>query len=130
MEAKIGNKVRGKIVKITNYGAFVEIEGDSKWGLIHISKIAKGYVKRVEDHVKQGEEIEATIIGVDQNGKLSLSLIEKDEEKKEKIRNEEKPKVQSKGVNFEDKLDQFLKDSEDKISKIRNARIRKTRGKR
>ncbi len=131
MEAKIGNKIRGKIVKITNYGAFVEIEGDNKWGLIHISKIAKGYVKRVEDHVKQGDEVEATIIGIDQNGKLSLSLIEDDnKEKREKIKSEERKEVQVKGVNFEDKLDQFLKDSEDKISKIRNARIRKTRGKR
>ncbi len=128
MEIKIGDEISGKVVKITNYGAFVEIDG-GKWGLIHISKLADKYVKNVEDYVKQGEEVRVKVIGIDENGKVSLSLIspKKDgpfEEKREEQIEEVKP------VNFEDKLDRFLKDSEDKISKIRNARIRKTRGKR
>ncbi len=122
---KVGDKIHGKVVKITNYGAFVEIE-KGKWGLVHISKIAEGYVKSVEDHLKEGQEVDAVVIGVDENGKVSLSMIFDKKEahtKKEDVELEIKPA-------FEDKLDKFLKDSEDKISKIRNARNRKTRGKR
>ncbi len=122
---KVGDRIHGKIVKITNYGAFVEME-KGKWGLIHISKIAEGYVKNVSDHVKEGQEVDAVVIGIDENGKVSLSMIfdkKKDYTKPKKVEEEIEPA-------FEDKLDKFLKDSEDKISKIRNARNRKTRGKR
>ncbi len=122
---KVGDRIHGKIVKITNYGAFVEIE-KGKWGLVHISKIAEGYVKNVSDHVKEGQEVDVVVIGIDENGKVSLSMIldnNKAHTKPKKIEEEIKPA-------FEDKLDKFLKDSEDKISKIRNARNRKTRGKR
>ncbi len=129
MGLKIGDKVKGKIVKITNYGAFLDI-GSGKWGLIHISKIADGYVKNVEDHVKKGEEVEATVIGVDENGKVSLSLVEKNKEPKEIQEPPLFKKEEDLHGNFEDKLDRFLKDNEDKISQIRNARVRKTRGKR
>lgn len=127
MDVKVGDKVHGKIVKITKYGAFVEIEGGI-WGLIHISKLAEGYVKRVEDHVKQGQEVDATVIGIDDNGKISLSIV--GEKGKKEVSQVELPPEKKEGGNFENKLDKFLKDSENKISKIRNARIRKTRGRR
>ncbi len=126
MEIKVGDKIYGKVVKITNYGAFVEMDG-GKWGLIHISKLSDKYVKNVEDYVKQGQEVEAVVIGIDENGKVSLSLVPPKKEISPKKK--EHPKEEVKTVNFEDKLDRFLKDSEDKISKIRNARVRKTRGK-
>ncbi len=129
MGLKIGDKVKGKIVKITNYGAFLDI-GNGKWGLIHISKVAKGYVKNVEDHIKKGQEVEATVIGVDKDGKVSLSLVEENKEFKEIQQPPSFKRDENLHGNFEDKLDKFLKDNEDKISQIRNARVRKTRGKR
>ncbi|MDD4125208.1 MAG: S1 RNA-binding domain-containing protein [Eubacteriales bacterium] len=65
--------VKGKITKITNFGAFMAIEG-GKSGMIHISEISQSFVKNIHDFLKEGQEIEAAIISEDENGRLALSL--------------------------------------------------------
>jgi predicted RNA-binding protein with RPS1 domain len=66
--------VRGKIVDITNYGAFAELE-DGIRGLIHKSKLAPGLVKRVEDVVSVGDELDLKVIDLDVNHRrIGLSL--------------------------------------------------------
>ncbi|MDC3187280.1 polyribonucleotide nucleotidyltransferase [bacterium] len=81
------NKVYKGIVKnITTFGAFVGISKNTD-GLLHISEIAWERVEKVEDHLKEGQEIEVKLINIDEkSGKLKLSrkvLIEKKETKKE-----------------------------------------------
>ncbi|NCA93118.1 S1 RNA-binding domain-containing protein [bacterium] len=65
--------VKGKITKITNFGAFMAIEG-GKSGMIHISEISQSFVKDIRDFLNEGQEIEAAIISEDENGRLALSL--------------------------------------------------------
>tara|TARA_B100001057_G_scaffold498564_1_gene605989 strand:+ start:32365 stop:34494 length:2130 start_codon:yes stop_codon:yes gene_type:complete len=81
------NKVYKGIVKnITTFGAFVGISKNTD-GLLHISEIAWERVEKVEDHLKEGQEIEVKLINIDEkSGKLKLSrkvLLEKKETKKE-----------------------------------------------
>ena len=81
------NKVYKGIVKnITTFGAFVGISKNTD-GLLHISEIAWERVEKVEDHLKEGQEIEVKLINIDEkSGKLKLSrkvLIEKKETKKD-----------------------------------------------
>jgi len=67
-----GKVYKGKVKKITNFGAFVEIL-PGKEGLLHISEIALERVNRVEDHLKVGQEIEVKLLKVTPDGKFDLS---------------------------------------------------------
>jgi polyribonucleotide nucleotidyltransferase len=67
-----GQTYLGKVKKITNFGAFVEIL-PGKEGLLHISEIAHHRVNRVEDLLKVGDEIEVKLLKIDHQGKLDLS---------------------------------------------------------
>src|SRR5258708_18376468 len=64
----------GTVVGITNFGAFVQIEG-SGTGLVHISEIANEYVRDVNNHVKMNDKVKVKVLNVDAtNGKMDLSL--------------------------------------------------------
>lgn len=66
--------VRGKIVRLEPYGAFVDF-GAERPGMIHISELARGYVKSANDVVKEGDEIEAKVLNVDrQKRQIRLSM--------------------------------------------------------
>jgi len=72
-EAKLGDVFLGKVVRIMDFGAFVNIL-PGKDGMVHISELAEGRVENVEDVVQLGDEINVMVIGVYQsNGKISLS---------------------------------------------------------
>ena len=69
----VGDIVEGKIVKILDFGAIVEF-GGGRDGMIHVSELKEGYVKKVEDVVKLGDKVRAKIIKVDPSGKIGLTL--------------------------------------------------------
>jgi len=69
---EVGKVYLGKVVKITDFGAFVEILPGTD-GLLHISQIAHERIRRVEDVLKEGEEVMVKVIGVDKSGKIRLS---------------------------------------------------------
>lgn len=71
-EAEVGKIYRGKVVKIMEFGAFVEILPNID-GLVHISQLAPHHVKRVEDEVREGEEILVKVLEIDKQGKIRLS---------------------------------------------------------
>ncbi len=62
----------GKVVRITTFGAFIDL-GAGKEGLLHISKISKERINKVEDVLKVGEEITVKVIGIDEQGRINLS---------------------------------------------------------
>jgi small subunit ribosomal protein S1 len=66
--------VKGKVVRLESYGAFVDI-GAERPGMIHISEMARGYVKSAGEVVKEGDEVEAVIINVDRKKRqIRLSM--------------------------------------------------------
>jgi small subunit ribosomal protein S1 len=66
--------VRGKVVRLETYGAFVDI-GAERPGLIHVSELARGYVKTANDVVKEGDEVEAKVLDVDRRKRqIRLSM--------------------------------------------------------
>lgn len=71
-EVEIGGLYTGKVTRITDFGAFVEIF-PGREGLVHISELADYHVSRVEDVVKPGDEIMVTVIGIDPLGRIKLS---------------------------------------------------------
>jgi len=71
-EVEIGQKYDGKVTRLMNFGAFVEIL-PGKEGLVHISEMDTTRVATVEDVVKVGDEIEVMVIEVDRMGRVNLS---------------------------------------------------------
>ncbi|MGD8979408.1 MAG: polyribonucleotide nucleotidyltransferase [candidate division WOR-3 bacterium] len=70
-EAEVGKVYVGKVKRITSFGAFVEIL-PGKDGLVHISKLSRQRVKRVEDVVKLGDEIVVKVANIDDQGRINL----------------------------------------------------------
>lgn len=68
----VGEIYNGKVMRIVNFGAFVEIL-PGKEGLVHVSQLADYHVKNVEDVVKEGEEILVKVIEIDSQGRINLS---------------------------------------------------------
>ncbi|MRR11851.1 polyribonucleotide nucleotidyltransferase, partial [bacterium] len=75
-EPEIGEKYKGRVVSIQAFGAFIELI-PGKDGLLHISRVAKGRVGKVEDVLNIGDEVEVEIIDVDDRGKISLDRLNK-----------------------------------------------------
>ena len=71
-DPEIGAIYRGKVVKLMNFGAFVEI-APGKDGLVHISKLDKQRVEKVEDIVSVGDEIVVKVMEIDNQGRINLS---------------------------------------------------------
>jgi polyribonucleotide nucleotidyltransferase len=71
-EAELNKIYRGKVRRIVDFGAFVEIFPGTD-GLVHISQLAEGRVKTVRDVVKEGDEIMVKVIEIDKQGKIRLS---------------------------------------------------------
>ena len=74
MDLEVGNTYVGKVTRIMNFGAFVEI-APGKEGMIHISKLAKERVEKVEDAVSIGDEVKVKVIEIDNQGRVNLMRI-------------------------------------------------------
>ncbi len=70
----VGSKVKGKVVSVTDFGAFVELEEDVE-GLVHVSELSWGRQKHPKEVVQVGDEVEVVVLGVDEEKRrISLSL--------------------------------------------------------
>lgn len=81
-EVEVGKIYKGKVVRIENFGAFVEVIKGTD-GLVHISELADGYVKNVTNVVKMGEEIDVLVTEIDNMGRVNLSRKQAIEKKNE-----------------------------------------------
>ncbi|TYR78300.1 RNA-binding protein S1 [Priestia megaterium] len=142
MSIEVGSKLQGKVTGITNFGAFVELPGGTT-GLVHISEVADNYVKDINDHLKVGDEVEVKVINVEKDGKIGLSIkkaVDRPERserperperparapRSDRPRDSHRPQRNSRGGNdfrsketFEQKMNRFLKDSEERLSSLK-----------
>jgi polyribonucleotide nucleotidyltransferase len=68
-----GKIYEGKVVKVMDFGAFVNFFG-AKDGLVHISQLASHRVNKVNDVVKEGDVVKVKLLGMDERGKVRLSM--------------------------------------------------------
>lgn len=109
MPIAVGSIVEGKVTGITNFGAFVELDG-GETGLVHISEVADTYVKDVNNYLKLDQRVKVKVISVDTNGKIGLSIKELEKANQ---------RSQQSKASFEDRLAKFLKDSEERQTDIK-----------
>lgn len=132
MDLVVGAVVDGKVTGIMKFGAFVSLPG-GKSGLVHISEIAYSYVNEISDFLTEGQDVKVKIISIDENNRINLS-IKKAQEPPKQNKPAQAP-AQQRGFSkapqpaapssFEDKLKQFMADSDNKISGIKQYSDRK-----
>lgn len=142
MEFGVGSVVQGKVTGITKFGAFVSLP-EGKSGLVHISEIAYAYVSEVSEHLQVGQEVTVKVIGIDESGRINLSIkkalpppprsggapsAQGGARPQSRGGFTPRPAPQPAGpASFEDRLKQFMQQSDSKLSEIRAADRRNTR---
>ncbi|GMA07869.1 RNA-binding protein S1 [Tetragenococcus halophilus subsp. flandriensis] len=139
MSIEVGEKVKGKVSGITNFGAFIDL-GDKKTGLVHISEISNGFVKDIHDVLSVGDEVTVLVTSIGDDGKIGLSIRKAEDKPKEdkgerghssnrsaqKKTQTRKQDTENEKQDFDALMNSFLKESDDRLSSLR----RNTEGKR
>ena len=106
--------MEGVITGITKFGAFVELPGGIT-GLVHISEIADEYVKDINEFFKKADKVKVKVLSVENNGKIGLSIRQAVEGfSKDKRNIKSRPAAVNKAT-FEDKMNRFLKESDERL---------------
>ena len=74
-EIEVGGIYYGAVTRIASYGAFVDL-GQGREGLLHISKIAKEHIRRIEDYLQIGEKVMVKVTEIDNQGRINLAMNE------------------------------------------------------
>ena len=140
MGFEVGSVLEGKVSGITKFGAFVSLP-DNRSGLVHISEIAYSYVNDVHDHLTEGQTVTVKVISIDANNRINLSIkqAQPQQERPQPARSARpqgsRPGPRSGGrsprpaqaavamqppaePSFEDKLKQFMTQSDSKQSEL------------
>ena len=128
MDVTVGAILDGKVTGIMKFGAFVSLPG-GRSGLVHISEIAYTYVNQVSDHLQVGQEVKVKVIGIDDAGRINLSIkkaMDPPPQQDRRRSNAPSPAAPRTGdkrsaapPSFEDKLKQFMADSDSRMSGVR-----------
>ena len=141
MELTVGAVLDGKVKSITNFGAFISLP-ENKTGLVHISEVANTYVSDIREHLTEGQDVKVVVLSLD-GGKVNLSI--KRLEAKPQQRDDRParsaprpartaptppPAPKTADQLFEEKLKQFMSESDSKISSLRQYSDHRTRSRR
>jgi S1 RNA binding domain protein len=133
MDLDVGAIVDGKVTGITKFGAFVSLPS-GKSGMVHISEVAHTYVSDITQYIQEGQEVKVKVIGIDEKGRINLSIKKATEAPEAPKRPAPrsagfmppKPQQPSGDLSFEDRLKQFMQDSESKMSEIKQSLNKKS----
>ncbi len=145
MELTVGAILEGKVKSITNFGAFVTLP-DNKTGLIHISEVANTFVSDIRQHLSEGQDVKVMVIGAE-DGKINLSIKrlepkpQRESAPREGSNNFRSPRPARSAPTpppapktadqlFEEKLKQFMSESDSKLSSVRQYSDHRTKSRR
>ena len=158
MEFTVGAILEGKVKTITNFGAFIALP-ENKTGLVHISEVANTFDSDIRQHLTEGQDVKVVIINTD-NGKINLSIKRLEPKPQREgapreggaprnnfrkegaptnnnyqnrpVRTAPTPPPEPKTADqlFEEKLKQFMTESDSKISSIRQYSDHRTKSRR
>ena len=137
MQLTVGEIVEGKITAVKDYGVFVDL-GNGKFGMVHISEIAKSYVSEIREFVKEGDTVKVKVLSTADDGKVSLSIKQADDsaeeakpERRERKSYTPRPAPpapdgsyvwtakKSESTSFEDMMSKFKATSDEKFSDLK-----------
>lgn len=135
MDLTVGAILEGKVKSITNFGAFIALP-DNKTGLVHISEVSAGFVSDIRQHLTEGQDVKVMVLG-NEDGKLRLSIKRlqprptRENAPRREFQNDDRPRPSRPAAPvtppapktadqlFEEKLKQFMAESDSKISSLR-----------
>ena len=147
---EVGSIHEGKVTGIMSFGAFVQLP-EGKSGLVHISEIANTFVRDVHEHLQVGQQVRVKVIGINEQGKINLSIkkaLEEGEPQQKRpvsgmapfprqISPDRRPQPEegelappSQDQSFEDKLKKFMQASDSKNADKRRNTERKQHARR
>ena len=110
-----GQIVKGKVVRLEEYGAFVEVptgeegEGEAITGLVHVSEVDADFVENIYAYLAEGDEVDVKVLDVKDDGKVDLSIKRADPD----WQDEETPNLRSKlDKDFNKRLRRFMHKSQ------------------
>lgn len=131
MSLEVGNKVEGKITGLAKFGAFIDL-GNNKTGLVHISEVSDKFVEDINEELSVGQVVTVEVLSIGNDGKIALSMRDRAKEAEEKAQERKvapKPRPNNSYQNntnrrpssrdFDSLMDDFLKDSETRLSSLR-----------
>ncbi|MBU0502637.1 MAG: S1 RNA-binding domain-containing protein [bacterium] len=120
MPIEIGSEIDGKVTGVAKFGAFIELpEGNT--GLVHISQVSDNYVTDIGKHLNIGDIVKVKVLGSAKAGKYDLSIkqvgktVWDNRPKRRPRSSDERPMAGT----FEDKITQFLKQSDEKLQDVK-----------
>ena len=139
MELTVGAILEGKVKSITNFGAFISIP-ENKTGLVHISEVSNSYVSDIRQHLTEGQEVKVMVISAEP-GKINLSIKRLEARPQRENKPQQAPRPARSAPTpppapktadqlFEEKLKQFMSESDSKISSIRQYSDHRTKSRR
>lgn len=128
-QIEVGAVLEGRVTSITKFGAFVALP-ENKTGMVHISEVSTSFVRDISEHLQEQQTIKVKVIGIDQNGRINLSIKQLVEQQPAQDRQQKPPRPRRSGVGwqpkptaqpatFEEMMNKFKQDSDDKISSIK-----------
>lgn len=141
MQIEEGAILNGKVTGLTAFGAFVELEG-GKTGMVHISEVSKSFVNDIKDFLTIGQEVRVMVVGISDQGKISLSCkkVESEDSESDAVQQQEetprkRPERHTPNVwngqkpsakagekqSFEDMMAHFKQVSDEKMTDLKRA---------
>lgn len=121
---EVGQIIEGTVTGVTHFGAFVALP-NGKTGLVHISEVADAYVRDIKEFVKESDHVKVKVLSMDANGKVALSIRQA---QSNSTRESAPPRERRSGPpnrgpqpTFEDKLQRFMRDSEDRLQDLKRS---------
>ena len=133
MELTVGAVLEGKVKSITNFGAFIALP-ENMTGMVHISEVANSYVSDIRQHLTEGQDVKVMVLGTEEGRvKLSIKRLQARPAREnaprqnagDRPRNSRPaaptpaPAPKTADQIFEEKLKQFMAESDSKISSLR-----------
>ena len=139
MELTVGAVLEGKVKTITNFGAFISLP-ENKTGMVHISEVANTYVSDIRQHLTEGQDVKVVVISAE-GGKINLSIKRLEARPQRENKPQQAPRPARPAPTpppapktadqlFEEKLKQFMSESDSKISSIRQYSDHRTKSRR
>ncbi len=140
MELTVGAVLEGKVKSIMSFGAFISLP-EGKSGLVHISEVSNTYVSDIRQHLTEGQDVKVVVLSVDGNKvNLSIKRLEARPQRENAPRPAQRPQTprtptpppapKTADQLFEEKLKQFMSESDSKISSIRQYSEHRTKSRR
>ncbi|MGM9640918.1 MAG: S1 RNA-binding domain-containing protein [Faecousia sp.] len=148
MDLSVGAILEGKVKSITNFGAFIALP-ENKTGMVHISEVANAYVSDIRQYLTEGQDVKVMVIAADPGGKINLSIKRLEPKPAQQ---QTRPRTQTGGQRprapranaaptpspapktadqlFEERLKQFMSESDSKISSLRQYSDHRTKNRR